>query len=637
LMTERQYEPRRKVFQARSTRRLLVVATPILLAGFALLGTTPAQATTTAPQLKVFAGNGTRAVPVPGAAANSPFEEISAEATDQSGDLFVADAAAEEVMKITPSGQLSVIAGSGVDGTPIPGQATSSPLGYPAGLAVDPQGDVFISDYGGNEILKVTPSGTLSVVGGDGTSGNVVPGPASSSPLHGPWGLAIDSSGDLYIGFYGQDAVAKLTASGTISIVAGNSTYGSPVPGPALNSPMGSIGGIAVDSAGNLYLADYYYCDIYKVTPSGTLSIYAGTTTCLEHAVPGPATSSPIGYLYGGMALDWQGNLYFTDVGNDTLDEVNTHDTLSIVAGTQGSPGAPTPGPAADSKLDEPYGVTIDSEGNLFVADTNNYRVDEITGAVAPQPIPQSGYWMAGSDGGVFAFGTKFYGSAVRYHPVAPIVGITSTVDGQGYWLVGRNGGVFSFGDAGFHGSLGTSKIDADNIVGIAADTTTGGYWLVASNGGVFSYDAPFFGSLGNATTAVSDIVGIAPTANDRGYYLVGSNGAVYPFGTAKSQGEASSISGFSDHIVGISVDETTGGYWEVGADGGVFAYGAPFHGSMGGQPLNQPVVSSFAPTDGTGYGLVASDGGAFAFGPSFLGSMAGHALNAPVVGAAAG
>jgi hypothetical protein len=155
------------------------------------------------------------------------------------------------------------------------------------------------------------------------------------------------------------------------------------------------------------------------------------------------------------------------------------------------------------------------------------------------------GYWLVGADGGVFAYGTGFYGSMAEMNLNAPIVGIAATRDDQGYYLVASDGGVFGFGDATFRGSLAGSHLNAP-IVGISIDPLTGGYRLAAADGGVFAFDAPFQGSA----------VGLQ----------------------------------LNEPVVGIATDPHTGGYWLSASDGGVFAFGAPFYGSLTGSRFS-PVI----------------------------------------------
>jgi hypothetical protein len=214
--------------------------------------------------------------------------------------------------------------------------------------------------------------------------------------------------------------------------------------------------------------------------------------------------------------------------------------------------------------------------------------------AVAQLAGPGGGYWLAASDGGLFAFGDAgFYGSMGGQPLNKPIVGLTATPDGKGYWEVASDGGLFAFGDAGFYGSTGGIALNKP-IVGMAVTPDGGGYWLVASDGGIFAFgDAGFYGSTG----------GIA----------------------------------LNKPIVGMTATPDGGGYTLVASDGGIFAFGdAGFHGSTGGTSLNKPIVGMAGTLDGDGYWLVASDGGIFAFGDAtFDGSTGGIPLNAPVIGMA--
>jgi hypothetical protein len=194
------------------------------------------------------------------------------------------------------------------------------------------------------------------------------------------------------------------------------------------------------------------------------------------------------------------------------------------------------------------------------------------------------GYWVAAADGGVFAYGAPFYGSAGTTPLNAPIVGIASTPDHRGYWLVAADGGVYAFGDAAFYGSVPGVLPPGGSlnqpIVGIASSQDGKGYWLVAADGGVFTFgDAHFWGSMGG-THLNMPIVGMA------------GNGL--------------------------------GGYWLVASDGGVFSFDATFEGSLGSVALNAPIQAMAATNDGRGYWMVAADGGVFAFGDApFWGSAA--------------
>jgi hypothetical protein len=296
------------------------------------------------------------------------------------------------------------------------------------------------------------------------------------------------------------------------------------------------------------------------------------------------------------------------------------------------------------------YQVTDGSNNSLGSGAWPQFHHDaQLTGsAIAPAPPPGTcipdvapcstqGYWLAATDGGLFAYGdAPFYGSMGGQHLDKPVVGIAATPDRGGYWEVASDGGVFAFGDAQFHGSMGGKPL-SQPVVAIATTPTGRGYWEVASDGGVFAFgDAQFHGSMGGKPLA-KPIVGIAPTADGGGYWEVASDGGVFAFGDAQFHG---SMGGkpLNEPIVGIAPTPGGQGYWEVASDGGVFAFGdAQFHGSMGGQHLNKPVVGVAATADGGGYWELASDGGIFDFGDAYFRGSAGNlALDAPVVGIAA-
>jgi spore germination protein YaaH len=247
-----------------------------------------------------------------------------------------------------------------------------------------------------------------------------------------------------------------------------------------------------------------------------------------------------------------------------------------------------------------------------------------------------SGYWLAASDGGIFALGTTpFYGSMGGRPLNAAIVGMARTPDKAGYWLVASDGGIFTFGDAKFFGSMGSVRLTRP-IVGIAATPTGQGYWLVASDGGIFSFgDAAFHGSMGGQRLS-KPMVGMASTPTGQGYWLVAADGGIFTFGDAAFKGSTGSLA-LTKPIVRMAATPTGQGYWLAASDGGVFTFGdASFKGSTGGTRLNAPIAAMAPTLDAGGYWLVASDGGIFTFGDArFVGSLGRLHLNAPIVDAA--
>ncbi len=244
----------------------------------------------------------------------------------------------------------------------------------------------------------------------------------------------------------------------------------------------------------------------------------------------------------------------------------------------------------ATSHFSDPsYNATVDSAGNIYPAlpsfDTSGFTPGP---PLAPNA---SGYVMVAKDGGVFNFNSLFRGSMGGKTLNAPIVGIARTPGGQGYWLAAADGGVFSFGSAKFQGSMGGKTLNKP-IVGIASTPDGRGYWLVAADGGVFTFgDAGFYGSMGGKTLN-KPIVGIAAAPDGQGYWLAAADGGVFSFGGAKFQGSMGGTQ-LNSAVVSITSYLPTGGYTLFASDGGTFNFNSAFDGSMGGKPLDAPVVGA--------------------------------------------
>jgi len=373
----------RSAHHARRARRrgLGAVATT---AACALLAA-HAHAAAPAPVITAYAGTGTTGTPAAGTALGSPLGSPQGVALDAAGDLYIADATADVIEKVTPAGALSLIAGTGSAGTPTPGPATHSALHGPTGVAVDAAGNLYIGDTGNHEVEEVTPAGTLSMIAGTGTAGRPTAGVATASALGEPSGLAVDAAGDVYIpdgGTSGNPYVEKVTPQGVLSLAAGNGTVGAPRAGVATASPLRTPTGVAVDGSGDLFIADAAANVIEKVSSGGTLSVFAGRSNGAgEQSANGVATSSHLSSPTG-VAVDASGDLYVADQTNNRIEEVTPAGTLSILAGS-GLSAAPTYGAAAlSSGLQRPFAIAVSPTGAEFVADTQHFTVDRL----APGP-----------------------------------------------------------------------------------------------------------------------------------------------------------------------------------------------------------------------------------------------------------
>jgi hypothetical protein len=303
----------------------------------------------------------------------------------------------------------------------------------------------------------------------------------------------------------------------------------------------------------------------------------------------------------------------------------------------------------------------INEETNVITAGsppgspgTVNITVRTIGGTSPPSPSnqftyatpPPHGYWLVGSDGGIFTFGDAlFYGSTGSLRLQRPVVGIVPTSNRGGYWLDASDGGVFSFGDAGFYGSIpglglhpaGSGLPNSLNapIVGMVPSADGGGYFMVASDGGVFAFgDAKFAGSCYSIGGCAGAAVAVMPDASGNGYWVVTQTGNVYTLGDAPYFGAPGNVGS----PVTSAVRTPDGrGYWILVANGTVYPYGdAHNYGSPGGQFGGfDPASSIFSTSDGAGYWVAAADGSVHNYGDAPNdGSMAGAKLNGPIIAA---
>jgi hypothetical protein len=200
-------------------------------------------------------------------------------------------------------GILAVFAGTGTAGVPTPGgAATNSNLDSPEGVAVDGAGNVYIADTHNHEIEKVTPAGVLSVIAGTGTDGPPTAGPATSSDLNNPFGVTVDGAGNVYIADSSNSQIEKVTPAGALSVIAGTGTEGPPTAGPATNSDFGFPTGVAVDGAGNVYIADRGNNEIEKVTPATVAVTVTGSQTVGGTPTFTPTATPPAGITLTGTA-----------------------------------------------------------------------------------------------------------------------------------------------------------------------------------------------------------------------------------------------------------------------------------------------------------------------------------------------
>jgi sugar lactone lactonase YvrE len=262
---------------------------------------------------------------------------------------------------------ISTVAGTGIHGYDGEGIATSKMLGWPMGVAVDSAGNLYIADRDNHRIRKVDSAGNITTVAGTGTMGYDGEGVATSKMLSTPSGVAVDSTGNLYIADMDNHRIRKVDSAGNMTTIAGTGTAGYDDEGVATSKMLNSPAGVAVDNAGNLYIADMDNKRIRKVDSTGNMTTVAGPyfKVCNICSFSGLTPS--------GVAVDSVSNLFIADQFNYRIDKVDSVGNITIVAGT-GTPGYNGEGIATLKKL-TPSGVAVDSAGNLFIADLINNRI----------------------------------------------------------------------------------------------------------------------------------------------------------------------------------------------------------------------------------------------------------------------
>jgi len=306
-----------------------------------------------------------------------------------------------------PNGIIDTVAGTNGygfsgDGNP----ATNASLWYPYNLAFDAGGNCYIADADNLRVRKVTASGTITTVAGNGSKGYAGNnGPATNASLYYPSGVAADNAGNLYIADDENYRVRKVSAMGVITTLAGTGSGAySGDNGAATNAAVNYPQGVACDAAGNVYIADTFNNRIRKVNTNGIITTVAGNGTPAYTGNNGAATNASL-YWPAGVTVDAAGNLYIADTLNERVRKVGTNGIITTVAGNGVAGYAGDGGAGTNASLSGPAAVAVDGWGNLYIADNNNNLIRRVaTNGIITTVAGNAA--AAGSSGGYSGDGT---------------------------------------------------------------------------------------------------------------------------------------------------------------------------------------------------------------------------------------
>ena len=295
---------------------------------------------------------------------------------DTAGNLYIADTYNHTIRKMTPAGVVTTFAGHCCYTGSTDGPAATAKFDFPIGVALDNTGNLYVADSVNHTIRKVTPTGMVSTLAGLAGRAGYADGVGTNAQFNDPRSVAVDATGNVYVAEEGNDDIRMITPDGTVTTFAGSAGNPGSADGTGTDAQFSNPRGVAVDTAGNVFVADWGNHTVRKITTDGTVTTLAG----LAGKSGSKDGTNSVARFYNprGVATDAAGNVYVADYNNDLIRQVTPDGVVTTLAGLAGNPGSAN-GTNSAARFNLPESVTVDTAGNVYVSDAFNYLIRTVT------------------------------------------------------------------------------------------------------------------------------------------------------------------------------------------------------------------------------------------------------------------
>jgi sugar lactone lactonase YvrE len=319
-----------------------------------------------------IAGRAGRTSSVDGVGAAARFEDPFSVASDANGVLYVADSAAHVIRKITPDGQVTTYAGMAGSFGSTDGTGSDARFYSPFGVAVDTAGTVYVADSFNSTIRKIALGGVVTTFAGSALRRGSADGVGTAARFDQPFGIAVDPNGNVFVSDASANVIRRITPAGAVSTFAGTAATSGSTDATGMAARFSVPYAIACDTNGNVYVVDHGNHTIRKITSAGVVTTLAGSAGNAGYA-DGSGTAARFRFP-SGIAVDRSGTVFVADTDNHVIREITPAGDVSTSAGSAGLPGS-TDGAGTAARFFNPKGVATDSSGAVYIADRSNHTI----------------------------------------------------------------------------------------------------------------------------------------------------------------------------------------------------------------------------------------------------------------------